>query len=153
MTKKEILDYVSETPYNTNRAVLSGMLDSISEGGDTITTQAISITENGTTTAPDGVAYNEITVNVEPPVVNAIAIDMNGGTFNNKPIFLAALESNDGIYIRDWYTQNASKIVAPEGKQFNCVTTIKNDVSMIQPTISGSYSRVYYVYWADESNN
>ena len=38
MTKKEILDYVMNTPHNTNRAVLSGMLDSISEGGDTPTT-------------------------------------------------------------------------------------------------------------------
>ena len=32
MTKEEILNYVSKTPYNTNRAVLSGMLDAITEG-------------------------------------------------------------------------------------------------------------------------
>ena len=29
MTKKDILDYVMSTPYNTNRAVLSGMLEDI----------------------------------------------------------------------------------------------------------------------------
>lgn len=33
MTKQEILDYVMKTPQNTNRAVLSGMLDEIGEGG------------------------------------------------------------------------------------------------------------------------
>lgn len=32
MTKKEILDYITETPGNTNRAVLGDMLDSF-EGG------------------------------------------------------------------------------------------------------------------------
>ena len=37
MTKKEILDYITETPGNTNRAVLGDMLDSFgggSGGGD-----------------------------------------------------------------------------------------------------------------------
>lgn len=34
MTKKEILDYVMHTPYNTNRAVLSGMLDGLDATGE-----------------------------------------------------------------------------------------------------------------------
>ena len=33
MTKKEILDYITETPGNTNRAVLGDMLDSFGGGG------------------------------------------------------------------------------------------------------------------------
>ena len=33
MDKETILNYVTETPGNTNRAVLSGMLDSIAESG------------------------------------------------------------------------------------------------------------------------
>ena len=33
MTKKEILDYITETPGNTNRAVLGDMLDSFEGGG------------------------------------------------------------------------------------------------------------------------
>ena len=33
MDKNDILNYVTETPGNTNRAVLSGMLDSMSGGG------------------------------------------------------------------------------------------------------------------------
>ena len=34
MDKNDILNYVTETPGNTNRAVLSGMLDSMSGGGE-----------------------------------------------------------------------------------------------------------------------
>lgn len=33
MDKNDILDYVTETPWNTNRAVLGGMLDSFAGGG------------------------------------------------------------------------------------------------------------------------
>lgn len=33
MTKQEILDYVMDSPGNTNRAVLSGMLDQMAGGG------------------------------------------------------------------------------------------------------------------------
>lgn len=36
MTKEEILDYVMNTPDNTNRMVLSDMLDSFSSGGGNI---------------------------------------------------------------------------------------------------------------------
>ena len=34
MDKNKVLDYVTNTPGNTNRAVLSGMIDSISGGND-----------------------------------------------------------------------------------------------------------------------
>ena len=33
MTKKDIIEYVMETPHNTNRAVLESMLDQLSSGG------------------------------------------------------------------------------------------------------------------------
>ena len=42
MDKNDILNYVTETPGNTNRAVLSGMLDSMSGGG-----RSSSITNSG----------------------------------------------------------------------------------------------------------
>lgn len=51
------------------------------EGGpapEPIDLQSISITENGTTEAPDGVAYNEITVNVPQTTVTSITITENG---------------------------------------------------------------------------
>ena len=52
MTKKEILDYVMNTPYNTNRAVLSSMLDQISSSGeDTGDLSIAEVTVNVTTTS------------------------------------------------------------------------------------------------------
>lgn len=51
MLKKEILDYVMNTPYNTNRAVLSSMLDQISSSGeDTSDLSIAEVTVNVTTT-------------------------------------------------------------------------------------------------------
>lgn len=44
--KDKILDYVMETPHNTNRQILSNMIDEISEGGD-IPTGSIDIHEDG----------------------------------------------------------------------------------------------------------
>lgn len=42
MTKQEIIDYVMTTPGNPNKAVLSGMLDSIAESGGTLKVKEIS---------------------------------------------------------------------------------------------------------------
>lgn len=55
MDKKTILDYVTETPGNTNRAVLESMLDSI-ESGSSDNTDLITIVFDGyiTTEAPEG---------------------------------------------------------------------------------------------------
>lgn len=53
------------------------------EGGpapEPIDLQSITITENGTTEAPDGVAYNEITVNVPQTTLESITITENGTT-------------------------------------------------------------------------
>ena len=51
MTKKEILDYVMNTPYNTNRAVLSDMLNQISGSDEDINDLSIAeVTVNVTTT-------------------------------------------------------------------------------------------------------
>lgn len=53
------------------------------EGGpapEPIDLQSISITKNGTTEAPEGVAYNEITVNVPQTTLTSITITENGIT-------------------------------------------------------------------------
>ena len=59
MDKNDILNYVTETPGNTNRAVLGGMLDSMNTGGATYelihingqtTEQSQKVSAKGTTT-------------------------------------------------------------------------------------------------------
>lgn len=49
-------------------------------GGSPIDLQSISITENGTTEAPEGVAYNEVIVNVPQTTLSSIRITENGTT-------------------------------------------------------------------------
>ena len=50
MDKNDILDYVTKTPGNTNRAVLGGMLDSYAGGGGggDFSTASVTLTGSGT---------------------------------------------------------------------------------------------------------
>ena len=66
MTKNDILAYVTETPTNTNRAVLSHMLDSF-ESGDNKQEIELSATENKVYTPDEGKVYKKVTVNVPAP--------------------------------------------------------------------------------------
>lgn len=63
MTKNDILAYVMETPANTNRAVLSHMLDSF-ESGDNKQEIELLAQENKVYTPAEGKVYNKVTVNV-----------------------------------------------------------------------------------------
>lgn len=63
MTKNDILAYVTETPTNTNRAVLSHMLDSF-ESGDNKQEIELLAQENKVYTPAEGKVYNKVTVNV-----------------------------------------------------------------------------------------
>ena len=58
MTNEEIINYIIDTPDNTNPNVLRGILN------EQITVEPLSITENGTVTASTGKAYSPITVDV-----------------------------------------------------------------------------------------
>lgn len=66
MTKNDILAYVTETPTNTNRAVLSHMLDSF-ESGDNKQEIELLAQENKVYTPAEGKVYNKVTVNVPAP--------------------------------------------------------------------------------------
>lgn len=75
-TKKEILDYCTYTPHNTNRHVLSTMLDEfvISDNKQEI---ELSATANNIYTPASGKVYNKVTVNVPQPT-GKITINDNG---------------------------------------------------------------------------
>ena len=73
MTKQEILEYVVNTPGNTNKAVLSGMLDEFAKG-DNKTEVALTATENRVYNPDTGKVYNKVTVNVPVPELIELTI-------------------------------------------------------------------------------
>lgn len=75
-TKKEILDYCTYTPHNTNRHVLSTMLDEFVTS-DNKQEIELSATANNIYTPASGKVYNKVTVNVPQPT-GKITINDNG---------------------------------------------------------------------------
>ena len=67
MTKNDVLDYVMTTPHNTNRAVLSSILDSYVSSDNKQEIEFLG-TENGVFTPKEGKVFNKVTVNVPIPV-------------------------------------------------------------------------------------
>ena len=63
MTKQDIIAYVVNTPTNTNKAVLSDMLDNFA-ASDNKQEIELSATENKVYTPAEGKVYNKVTVNV-----------------------------------------------------------------------------------------
>ena len=66
MNKQDIINYAVETPGNTNKAVLSSMLDEFAVS-DNKTEIELSATENKVYTPETGKVYNKVTVNVPAP--------------------------------------------------------------------------------------
>lgn len=102
MTKKEILDYIIETPGNTNRAVLDGMLDTfgISDNKEEI---ELAATENKVYTPDEGKVYNKVTVNVPEPtndLTTAEVILENNEALYTWTIYAPILDS-DSVVVRE----------------------------------------------------
>ena len=98
MTKKEILDYITETPGNTNRAVLGGMLDSF-ESGDNKEEIELAATENKVYTPDEGKVYKKVTVNVPAPPSDITTAEVTvstgeGGGLEVHQVFLPILNDN-----------------------------------------------------------
>lgn len=47
-------------------------------GGSSVAVESLTVTENGTTTAPEGTAYNPVTVSVPDPVLETLNVSANG---------------------------------------------------------------------------
>lgn len=62
--KDKILDYVMETPHNTNRQILSNMIDDLESSGEGKTEVELSVTQNKTYTPDEGEVYNKVTAKV-----------------------------------------------------------------------------------------
>ena len=66
MTKQEVINYIVETPGNTNPAVLSTILNEFG-ASDNKQEIELSATENKVYTPAEGKVYNKVTVNVPAP--------------------------------------------------------------------------------------
>ncbi len=73
MTKQDIINYVVETPTNTNKAILSDLLDEFAVG-DNKQEIELSATENNVYTPTSGKVYNKVTVNVPVPELIELTI-------------------------------------------------------------------------------
>ena len=84
MTKKDIIDYVLNSPWNSNPAVLKGMLDSF-QSGDNKEEIELSATENKVYTPEEGKVYNKVTVNVPGPTEATLTITDTSITTYDAP--------------------------------------------------------------------
>lgn len=96
MTKQEVINYITETPGNTNPAVLSSILN---EFGASDNKQEIEFlaTENGVFTPHEGKVFNKVTVNVPAPpsdYSSAQVVIINDEALYTWEFWLPIIESN-----------------------------------------------------------
>ena len=135
MLKKDVLDYIMNTPYNTNRAVLSGMLDAFLESGESEETEdleeylveSITITNDSSSTQ---VSINYPTVTNNKIVMNALARVGAGETITintfqyaqpyvYSPVRLTFSEPDDVMYSNEhslrWYPDQGGAVTSVYG--------------------------------------
>lgn len=134
MTKQDILDYVINTPYNTNKNVLGGMLDEYVES-DNKQEIELSATENKVYTPDTGKVYNKVTVNVPAPVsdwttATVTVVLQDGGGLDNNYLSLPVIENDNinstVIYGEGTYTVPLYKGVA-KGYSYKGVDSVSGD--------------------------
>lgn len=112
MTKKDIIDYVLNSPWNSNPAVLNGMLDDF-QSGDNKEEIELSATENKVYTPDEGKVYKKVTVNVPAPpndltTATVTVVVQEGGGLDNNYITLPIIDndvlSSEALYNEGTYT-------------------------------------------------
>ena len=96
MTKQEVINYITETPGNTNAAVLSSILNEFG-ASDNKQEIELSATENKVYTPAEGKVYNKVTVNVPAPASDyssAQVVINNDEALFTWAIWLPIIESN-----------------------------------------------------------
>lgn len=96
MTKQEVINYITETPGNTNPAVLSSILNEFG-ASDNKQEIELSATENKVYTPAEGKVYNKVTVNVPVPVSDyssAQVVIVNDEALYTWEFWLPIIESN-----------------------------------------------------------
>lgn len=93
MTKQDVIEYVMNTPHNTNPAVLSGILDDFGSS-DNKQEIELSATENKVYTPDEGKVYNKVTVSVPSDFTTAEVILENNEALYTWTIYAPILDSN-----------------------------------------------------------
>lgn len=103
MDKNDIIEYVMTTPNNTNRAVLSSMLNQLTEGGDDGGGSWTVLTEESVTTEASGSGLYETSLEYSELITaDSVRITLNGVEYTCTNI---SEESDEGAYgaeIPDW---------------------------------------------------
>lgn len=96
ITKQDVINYVTESPHNTNKAVLSSILDQYAVN-DNKTEIELLAQENKVYIPAEGKVYNKVTVNVPAPASDyssAQVVINNEEALYTWELWLPIIESN-----------------------------------------------------------
>ena len=145
MTKQDILEYLGESPSNTNPAVISGMLEAYAKS-DNKEEIELSATETKVYTPASGKVYKKVTVNVEQTTY-AIYIDMNGGELAGSDFALSSGIAGTDFVVDDWYQSVESSITPPTETTWNGLSTEKDSVEAKIDEITLNNNVILYALW------
>lgn len=137
MTKNDVLDYVMTTPHNTNRAVLSSILDSY-VSSDNKEEIELTATENTVYTPAEGKVYKKVTVNVPAPpsdltIATVTVVVQEGGGLDNNYLVLPIIGNDvlgsEAIYNEGTYTVPLYKGTA-KGYSYKGIDSVSGDCTV-----------------------
>lgn len=134
MDKNDILDYVMNTPGNTNRAVLSGMLDSMSgSGGDEMLVVSITVT-------PAGATLDKTYIEIDEAYKSGKMIFGKFIFGNNKffgDVYVRPLDSEN-----NYYFEYVSHTLSGSGP----INWVSDTLNIVTVSYDGDATYEYYTY-------
>lgn len=114
-------DVTPPTPATRTELFLQAAIDA--GGGSSVTVEPLEVTQNGTTTAPEGTAYSPVTVNVPPslPLVATIVFD-SGGKEYAVVEFPEGFQFSDKANNRYLFKVHVDGVTEKTGDLFNAYT-------------------------------
>ena len=92
-------------------------------GGPSITVEALNVSQNGTTTAPEGKAYSPVNVNVQPPLQQK-SVNVNGDVTPDEGYYglsKVVVDVSGDIDIETLTVTENGTVTAPAGKAYGTV--------------------------------